>query len=262
MMPVRAPAWSGGPDVPAQFSGVRDLGDPITVHRPESNAMTTTLVVGSIGAVFFLAGVVLAAFLSPVAFPGLLVGSILLPIALYNFVVRRRAARCVVIYGGGFAADTNGVISVWPWRDITGVTTKEKWVSGGRRGYHERRYDIAKATGETVILDRMQFENVEDIVKVIKDRVAQQLLPGLQAAYDSGQWVEFGAVVVSKTEIRIAGQSIPWSGVSKAEVKDGRLIVTPRGGSPVKMTIWNIPNIELLGSLIGISKYDMQLMYS
>lgn len=177
--------------------------------------------VGSIGAVFFLAGVVLAAFLSPVAFPGLLVGAILLPTAIYNFVVR-----------------------------------------GSRSGYHERRYDIAKATGETVILDRMRFENVEDIVKVIKDRVAQELLPGLQAAYDSGQWVEFGAVVVCKTEIRIAGQSILWSVVSKAEVKDGRLIVTPRGGSPVKMTIWKIPNIELLGSLIGISKYDMLLMYS
>ncbi len=262
-LPVRAPAWGGGGlVVPPEFAGVTTLGSAEQVYGPKQGANVGLIVVMCLGIGFLALGIVIAVFaVPPASIVFFFLGALLGGIGVYNILRLRGGARALVIYPNGFAALVRSEVSVWPWSDIAVTVTKDKMITGKRSVYHERRLDVSKPTGETVILLGEHFEDIRAIVARIKNTVNARLLPPLQQAYESGQSVPFGPVTASKTAIESDGRRLAWADVANVVVKDGRLVVTPRSGKPMKVRTSKIPNIELLGALIGVSPSKMDLEY-
>ncbi len=262
-LPVRAPAWKGGGlVVPPEFSGVTTLGSAEQVYGPKSGVMLTASIVMIVGGVFLAIAIVVAIFAAvPAAIAPATLGVFLFPIGMWNVARLRAGARVVVIYPMGFAARVGEAVSVWPWGEITATFTKDRMISGKRSFHHEHRLDVSKASGETVVLLGDHFDDASALAKRIKSKTSAALLSPLQKAYDAGQPVTFGPVTVSKEAIESGNRRLAWGQVANVVVKDGRLVATPRDGRPLKVRTSQIPNVELLGVLIGLNPGTMDLEY-
>jgi hypothetical protein len=262
-MAVRSPAWGATTlQVPAGLS-VTMFGAPISVHTSQKNALVAPVVVGGIGIALLCVAVAVAVMGPwPAALAVAAVSTLLTSLGAWNIFRVRAAVGTLVIYEGGLAALVGSRASAWSWDDVASVTTKERWVTGNRTVYHERRYEISKASGEMLtLLDDRFGPDVDQIACVVRDRSTASRLPEFQRTYDAGQSLAFGAVTVSRTGIQITGQNVAWADVANVVVKKGRLTVTLKSGAVLRETVWKIPNIELLGAVIGISRSDMDLVY-
>jgi hypothetical protein len=262
-LPVRAPAWGGGGlVVPPEFSGVTALGRAEQVYGPKEGGSFAAIVVLCLGAAFLALGIALVIFgpLGAAIGPGF-IGVFLWSIGVWNVMRLRGGARVVVTYPMGFAAKVGSTVGVWPWAEIAYTLTKDRMRTGKRSIYHERRVDVGKENGEVVVMLGEHFDDVRALVALIKSKTAEKLLPPLQQAYDSGQAVTFGPVTVSKEAIESGGRRLAWTEVANVSVKNGRLLATPKSGKPLKVRTSNIPNVELLGVLIGLGPSKMDLEY-
>jgi hypothetical protein len=221
------------------------------------------VVVSLIGGAACAAGVVVAiATESPLPLvPFSLVGAILFFLGMWNLSRLGRAARAVALYEGGFTALRGSNPIVLPWAAIASIVSDLKMVSGQRIAWTEYRYEVRARDGTTVELTNDYFEDLDGIVSAIKGHVWMLLRPGAQAAYDAGQPLAFGPVTVSREGVVAGGLALAWSAVQDVGVKRGRLVVTPKGGSPLQVRASTIPNIELLGMLIGVDPTGMDLAY-
>jgi hypothetical protein len=247
--------------VPSPFANITSLGQPDRAWPSKENVTRIPMLVTLTGAAALVLGGVLALSASlPAASAPLLIAGLFLCLGLWNLVRLRGGAGTVMLYQAGFAALVGSSTTVWPWAEIATILSKEKLVRGRRASYQERCYEISKLSGETLLLLGDHFEDMVGLAGTIKERVGAHLLPPLQARYDAGQPLTFGAVTVSRNGIEAGGRRLAWGAVANVVVKDGRLIVTPREGAALKVKASKIPNIEQLGALIGVDPARMDLM--
>lgn len=266
MSHARAPIWNPqAPRVPVELDGVSSLGHRTHVHATKPGPFAASKIWMAIGAVLCAGAIVIIVFASDpfLAIPAVMAGLIIGVGGLTNYVPLATAARVVVTYHDGFAALTGSTPTVVKWEDVTGIVSKERVFSSGKRRSvtREHRYDVANRSGKTVVFHGERVEDVKRLIEVVKRESYARRLPALQKRWDAGETLTFGAVRASREEIEAHGRRIRWKDVRDAAVKDGRLILTPADGRPLKVRVSKIPDVEMLGALMGIEPAKMDLVY-
>lgn len=263
-MNVNRPQWGdgGGPIAPKELAHVTHLGPIVRVWSPREKVYVGAMVILAIGGLMLvIATSVVIASRNPGPLFLFALGLLLGGIAIYNVVRLNGAARSLVVYRDGFAALVGATPRVFAWDEIATIVNDERMISGRRSAYPERRYVVAKANGEAVVLLDAWFENAQALAESIRKHADPILGRPLQEAYDAGETLTFGIVSVSKRHVRIDGRDVAWSETANVVVKDGKLVVTPRDGSPLKARVSKIPNVTVLGALIGVPPNKMDLLY-
>jgi hypothetical protein len=239
-----------------------ELGAVVHVYTSKAGAMTGGIIGTVIGGAM---GILTVALLilgpAPAALGPAIVAAIMLPLGLWTFLSLGRAPRIVVTYSRGFAAVAGSQRRVWRWEDVASIVTDVRLITGKRASYHAHRYVVWNGAGESMQLLGERLEELSGLVRKIKDKTFDRLLPGAQKEWDAGTTLRFGAVSASRDAIEAGGHRLAWSEVGNVVVKNGRLIVTPKQGRPIKVRASRIPNIEMLGSLIGVSPAAMDFTY-
>jgi hypothetical protein len=268
---VNAPAWQPrAAHAPPEFAGVTSLSELVHVYAPRENALKEYRPLGIFGGGLVAAGVVLAIIVtlsgSPLAaLPALTpsaIGGVIF--VLYAITLRRfrSSVRTVAVFDKGFATLIGPQLGVWPWGEIASIVSTERFRAGSRGStWTTRTYELATRTGGTLLLSDDWFEDVRAVIVAIKAPVFALLRPPAQETYASGEPVTFGPVTVSKEAIAGDGLRIAWTDVRDAVVKQGCLIVTPLSGKPLNVRVTRIPNVEVLGTLIGVDPASMDLAY-
>jgi hypothetical protein len=224
------------------------------VWSTKEGALRAPTIVTIVGAGILAVGVVLAIAVAPAAAGGLLLPAvILLSLGAGNLRRLGNAASTVVVYDQGFAARVGSGVTLWPWQAITTIVSDEK--------FEGRRYVVSNQSGDTVLLLDARFEEVRGLMQSIKGHVRAVLLPSLQRAYDEGQPLTFGPVIVGREGVTVRGRQLAWGAIGNVEVKNGRLILAPHNREKIEVRASRIPNIELLGELIGLNPVAMDLEY-
>jgi hypothetical protein len=267
---VRPPAWGGGGggrsgdawNLPPELEGMTELGAVVHVHPSQPGAMTGGIIGTVIGGAMLVLTLGLLVFgPAPAAIGPAMVTVIMLPLGLSTFINLGRAPRIVVTYASGFAAVVGSKRRVWRWEDVTAILTDVRVVSTKRSSYHAYRYVVWNRAGESMQLLSERLEELSALIRTIKDKTFDRMLPDAQKEWDAGTTMKFGDVSASRDAIEAGGQRLAWSAVSNVMVKNGRLIITPNHGRPIKVRVSNIPNVEMLGSLIGVSPVAMDFTY-
>jgi hypothetical protein len=267
---VNAPAWqTRAAHAPPEFAGVSSLGELVHAYPPREDALKDYRPLGILGGILVLFGVVLAVALAIGGAPLPAAAFAMTPSAvggviyvLYAMTLRRfrTSVRSLAVYDKGFATLIGTGVGVWPWAEVTSVLTRERFRSSSRgSSWTSRSYEVATRTGGTLLLTDDWFENVGGIAAAIKAPVFAVLLPPFRAEYAAGTPVTFGAVTTSKAAIQSGGRQIAWGDVRDVVVKQGCLVVTPLSGPPLRVAVDRIPNVEVLGSLIGVAPATMDL---
>jgi hypothetical protein len=168
-------------------------------------------------------------------------------------------ASALVLYRDGFAYRAGGKEAhAWRYDEVTVIQTNADW---SHRGAEIHEYTLTRTNGETLILDD-RLKSVEAASDKIKDAVLPRLGPPLVQRYQAGQALAFGPVTVQQRDgLSLSGQRCAWEAVQNIQVQNGRFQVTMRDGKHHELRVAAIPNIELLGQLIGLGRYQMQLTY-
>jgi hypothetical protein len=224
-----APAW-GGPrpegsvPVPAEFDQVTNLGPAAAVHEHQDQGISL--------------------------FP--------------HFGPPR--PNVLVLYRDGLAFHTGKDLHTWRWEEVAVIVSNSSMHSGEHTGvWTAYEYTLTKSSGEKVILDN-GVKEIEDAIKPIKQAVFGRLLPPLAQAYGAGQAVTFGLVTIHKQNgVQLDGKTYAWNAILDIKVERGRFTVALRdskkGQQGGQARVSAIPNIELLGQLIGLKFYETALAY-
>jgi hypothetical protein len=167
----------------------------------------------------------------------------------------------LVIYRDGFAFHTGQELHTWRWEEVA-VIQSNLWAEGARLGHTEHEYTFTQTSGAKVILDN-RIKAVAGPAEYIKNVVVARLLPPVAQAYAADQPVSFGPVTVHKVNgLTLNGQLYPWDSILDVKVWSGRFTVTLRTNHKHEVRAKDIPNLEVLGQLIGLSFYESALAYS
>jgi hypothetical protein len=122
-------------------------------------------------------------------------------------------------------------------------------------------YTLTRTSGEALILDD-GVKSITAAADQIKAAVFARLAPTLIQRYQAGEALTFGPVTVQQqTGLRRGNQHHAWQDIQNIQVQNGRFQLSLRNGQHAESRASTIPNIELLGQLIGVNPIQMQLVY-
>jgi hypothetical protein len=168
----------------------------------------------------------------------------------------------LVLYRDGFAFHSGKDLHTWRWEEVAVIVSDlTEQISSRGMGFDGSDYTLTKSSGDKVILDD-RIKGIRRALESIKQNVTARLLPPLAQAYHSGQAVTFGPVTVHKQNgLQLDGKLYPWDTILNIKVESGRFKITLRDEKKHEARTSHIPNIELLGQLIGLKFYESSLAY-
>jgi hypothetical protein len=173
-------------------------------------------------------------------------------------------ATTLVVYRDGFAYREHGK-DVHPWRfdDVAVIQSDRYFVSSsGTRAVALEAYTLTRTSGEALRLDDTLRLPEDAVEKHLKPAVFRRLAPPLIERYQAGEALAFGPVTVQQqTGLQLGGEQFAWADIRDIKVDRGRLMVTLHTGKHHEIRVKTIPNVELLGRLIGISFSSAHLIF-
>ena len=168
-------------------------------------------------------------------------------------------ASALVVYRDGFAYQTGGKDTrAWRFDEVAVIQSNLAWPPHSAE-LHE--YTLTRASGEALILDD-GVKSVTAAADQLKAAVFVRLAPALVQRYQAGEALTFGPVTVQQpTGLRLGNQHHAWGDIQNIQVHSGRFQLSLRNGQHAEARASAIPNIELLGQLIGVDPIQMQLVY-
>jgi len=168
-------------------------------------------------------------------------------------------ATALVVYRDGFAYQAGSKEAhAWRFEEVAVIQSNLAWPPHSAET-HE--FTLTRASGETLILND-GVKSVTAAVDKIKAAVFPRLAPALIQRYQAGEALTFGPVTVQQPAgLRLGGQHYAWADILNIQVQNGRFQLSLRSGQHTEVRASAIPNIELLGQLIGVDPIQMQLVY-
>lgn len=168
-------------------------------------------------------------------------------------------ATALVLYRDGFAYQAGShETHTWRFADVAVIQSNLAWPP---HSFETHEYTLTRTSGETLILDD-GVKSVTAAADRIKTPVFARLAPALIQRYQGGETLTFGPVTVQQTAgLRVGHQQSAWEAILNIQVHSGRFQVSLRTGQHIEIRASTIPNIELLGQVIGVNPIQMQLVY-
>ena len=168
-------------------------------------------------------------------------------------------ASALVIYRDGFAYQAgNPDTHTWRFDEVAVIQSNLAWPP---HSAEKHEYALTRTSGEALILDDA-VKSVTNAADKIKAAVFARLAPTLIQRYQAGETLTLGPVTVQRAAgLTLGGQHYAWADILNIQVYSGRFQVSLRNGQHTELRASAIPNIELLGQLIGVDPVTMQLVY-
>ena len=181
------------------------------------------------------------------------------PQAAHLLQLRSVHSMALVVYRDGFAYQAAGQgPRGWRFDEIAVIQSDLAWPPHSAEIH---AYTLTRASGEALRLDD-GIMSVTAAADKIKTAVFARLAPPLIHRYQAGEALTFGPVTVQQsTGLRLGAQHYAWPDIQNIQVQSGRFQLSLRNGQHTEARASTIPNIELLGQLIGLNPIQMQLVY-
>ena len=168
-------------------------------------------------------------------------------------------ATALVVYRDGFAYQAGGKDThTWRIEEVAVIQSNLAWPP---HSAEKHEYTLTRTSGEALILDD-GVKSVTAAADQIKAAVFARLAPPLMQRYQAGAALTFGPVSVQQQAgLSLGGQHYAWEDIQNIQVQNGRFQLSLRNGKHSEARAAAIPNIELLGQLIGVDPIQMQLVY-
>jgi len=171
-------------------------------------------------------------------------------------LLRTRRIR-VKVHESGLAIERGARLQIVPWERVRGIYTAAfrdalPWPS--RRSMAELTLTVDQlrldgSEGEQRIRLTRTIDGLDALAETVKKRVYPGLLAEYSRAFNEGQALQFGPVVVAPEGLRLNGRVYPWAQVGRAELARGRLVLQPDEadkGRRVRLAARRVPNVEVL----------------
>lgn len=171
----------------------------------------------------------------------------LIPILLLAIRRVRQAHRWVALHKNGVRIHwTRGKAHMLLWNQIEGLscnTTEAVFLGRTQKTrYHLTLYSIR---GKKIHIDD-HIKDLSDLAQRIKAKIHPRLLPKMRAAFQRGETLHFGPVLIHQHAIHVREQDIPWEQISHLNVGSGKLVIEFQSKLPIRIPVGKIPNVELL----------------
>ena len=163
-------------------------------------------------------------------------------------------ASALVVYRDGLAYQVGGK-DVKSWRFDEVATIQTKLEDHSPTMVHE--YTLVRTTGESVILDD-SIQVVPAAADQIKLAVFKLLVVQFVQRYEAGEALVFGSLTIQKQNgLRLGGHSYTWEDIQNIQVQFGEFKMTLNNNNNSAIRTSEIPNIELLGRVIGLDQAEV-----
>jgi hypothetical protein len=152
----------------------------------------------------------------------------------------------------GFAVYKKGEWRLYPWQDLTAI-----WLTTTHT-YHEVTQSVAQDHSCKVMFKdglRLKLEHLsQEFLSWMEQEAYRSILPKVQAQWDSGQPIRFGAVSLSKTGIHAGRHLLRWADVASVnpERNESNIVIRERGRDLrwKELDGVGIPNFALFSQLV------------
>ena len=160
----------------------------------------------------------------------------------------------LVVYQDGFAYQAGGKeVKLWRFEDVAAIQTKVEDHSPTM--VHE--FTLFRTNGEAVILDD-EVQAVQAAADQIKLAVFKDLVTRFVQQYEAGVTQTFGPVTVQKQNgLQLWNHRYAWEDIQNAQVQFGEFKVMLNDNKKATVRTSEIPNIELLGRVIGLDQAEV-----
>jgi hypothetical protein len=159
----------------------------------------------------------------------------------------------VAVYDRGFAVRDRKGIRIWRWEEIVSLTADvTRHHTAGIYIGTKHVYHLYNRQNQHLVLGDL-YTKMEELAEVIQDAIFPILYDQAAQKYNSGQWLIFGPVAISKAGIQIGNRNYPWTEVQQVSIQRGILKVSKKGGgwfSGASASASVIPNLNVLLALI------------
>ncbi len=161
--------------------------------------------------------------------------------------------RGVGVYERGMAVRNHKGIAMWPWVDIVSLTAAvtRNYTNGIYTGT-THVYTIFNRKREKLVLNDV-FKYVDQLAEEIEQKIFPLLYEPASEKYNSGQPLDFGPILISKTGFQIGKKTFAWAEVKDVSLQHGELKISRRDGgwfSGASVSAANIPNLRVLLTII------------
>jgi hypothetical protein len=164
--------------------------------------------------------------------------------------------KAIALFEGGFTILDRSGLRSWRWEEITSV------YASVTRGMHRNaatgarhRYTLVDRNGKQIVLDDT-WKRVDALAANVRERVAPRLYLHTADAFNRGETLRFGPLLMSKEGgIQLGKKAHHWKDILEVAVKDGFVVITPggerKGHKRERVPVSTVPNLDVLVSLLN-----------
>ena len=176
----------------------------------------------------------------------------LLGLLLFGYLVIKRfskSRRYIALYKNGVSIHTNQSRQI-SWDQIQGLsftTVQPKFLGITLTPYTQVKLYLQDSA--TIQIDE-PIDKISSLLALISKNLYPRLEPRLQEQFTTGEWVEFGPIMIHRNRLRIDDHELAWQEVHRISVISGRLVVESANQPAAKIPILEIPNFELMLQIV------------
>jgi hypothetical protein len=187
----------------------------------------------------------------PVWVAGLMALVAMLGAGLHLAQRRIRAVLCE----GGLLLSKPGKVSALHWEEILHIHTRsvEYGALGISWGKHTQ-VSLITRSGKRISLDD-KISDLGRLVASIKERVYPSLMQHYRLAFNRGEVLDFGPLVLTQGGVVLGNQTLAWDHVGQVTLSDGKLRLLPldrERKEAISIAAHRVPNVDLCAQLIRL----------
>lgn len=163
--------------------------------------------------------------------------------------------KAIALFEGGFTILDRSGFHSWRWEEITSVyTSVSRGIYGNTVRGARHRYTLVDRSGKQIVLDDT-WKRVDALAAYVRERVTPQLYRRTADAFNRGETLRFGPLLMSKEGgIQFGKKACHWKDIQGVAVKDGFLVMTygeeGMGHKRKRIPVSTVPNLDVLVSLL------------
>jgi hypothetical protein len=246
-------------DLPALPEEADALGEPLATYDTKNTAASRAILI-TLGIGFCFGSIVrLAVAWGTMGIEPILSALILVGIgAFLLFCGFSNAFRHVVVFTNGLVNIEPGAAKVIPWTDIEKV-----WQSITEHHVNDIRvmttylYTIETRDGDQLEFG-MGLPDVQVLGDTIQQEVSRVLVPRMLEAYEGGEKLTFGPLVVDESGLTMKSEFLRWEDIQEVKLAKGAFVVRKKGKwfKWGKVPVPDVPNLwvflVLVDKILGI----------
>jgi hypothetical protein len=181
----------------------------------------------------------------------LLAATALVPLTWFWWYRIRQTRRMVKVYQNGIRIlEAGGGSRAFLWHHLAGIAirkTRERFLWIPLREYIQ--VTLHPHIGQPVRIDP-RTPDLADLSARIKGKIYPRLLKEFRTLRLAGKNLYFGPITMTPVGLTLSDQTFNWNQIARMDVSNGKLTIQMKDGHRIKISVGEIPNVELLIQII------------